>query len=71
MARVARGRIVLLTWDPAAGDFWLATDYFPEIVEMDRPVFPTMACGFGFLEVYLASSRRWTPSTAILAETQI
>lgn len=43
MARVARGRVVLLTWDPAACEFWLVDDYFPEIMLIDRAIFPTMA----------------------------
>jgi len=42
MARVARGRVVLLTWDPAACEFWLVSDYFPQILEIDRTLFPTM-----------------------------
>lgn len=41
LRRVARGRVVLLTWDPAAPGFWL-TDYFPEILDVDRRIFPTM-----------------------------
>lgn len=42
-ARVARQRVVLLTWDPAAEPFWLTRDYFPEFIEADRRVFPAMA----------------------------
>src|SRR2546428_1156952 len=42
LARVARGRIVILTWDPATSGFWLVDDYFPEIVEIDRPIFPSI-----------------------------
>lgn len=42
MARVARGPVVLLTWDPAACEFWLVEDYFPEIMLIDRAIFPTM-----------------------------
>lgn len=41
LARVAR-RPVVLTWDPAAPGFWLVDDYFPAIVEMDRPIFPAI-----------------------------
>src|SRR5438128_11961089 len=33
LARVARDRIVILTWDPATSGFWLVDDYFPEIVD--------------------------------------
>lgn len=46
MARVARRRAVLLTWDPAFFEssnrsFWLL-DYFPESLELDRKIFPTL-----------------------------
>lgn len=40
MARVARKRVVLLTWVPDARPFWLTTDYFPEIAEHDARIFP-------------------------------
>jgi SAM-dependent methyltransferase len=43
LARVARRRVVVLTWDPGAPGFWLVDDYFPEILALDRPIFPTMA----------------------------
>jgi len=33
---------VILTWDPATSGFWLVDDYFPEIVEIDRPIFPSI-----------------------------
>lgn len=42
-ARVARQRIVLLTWDPAADAFWLHQDYLPAFVEADRTMFPPLA----------------------------
>jgi SAM-dependent methyltransferase len=43
LRRVARRRIVILTWDPTAlGDFWLTIEYFPEIIEFDLPRFPSM-----------------------------
>jgi len=42
LARVARLRIVLLTWDPAAPNFWLVDDYFPALAAIDRPIFPTI-----------------------------
>lgn len=41
MRRVARDRVVLLTWDPSAPGFWL-TDYFPEILAIDREIFPSL-----------------------------
>jgi SAM-dependent methyltransferase len=40
MARVARKRVVLLTWVPDSAPFWLTEDYFPEITARDRRVFP-------------------------------
>jgi SAM-dependent methyltransferase len=42
LARVARERVVIVTWDPEARyAFWLIDEYFPEIVEIDRRIFPT------------------------------
>ena len=44
LRRVARRRVVLLTWDPdSRGEFWLTTEYFPEILDLDLPRFPSMA----------------------------
>jgi SAM-dependent methyltransferase len=40
LARVARQRVVLLTWVPDAAPFWLTADYFPEIAAHDRTIFP-------------------------------
>ena len=43
LGRVARERVVVLTWDPAAtSGFWLVDDYFPEMVAIDREIFPTL-----------------------------
>lgn len=39
-ARVARDRVAILTWDPAAPGFWLVQEYFPELHELDRRLFP-------------------------------
>jgi SAM-dependent methyltransferase len=41
-ARVARDRVVIMTWDPDAEGFWLVRDYFPDILEIDRRIFPSM-----------------------------
>jgi SAM-dependent methyltransferase len=41
LRRAARQRTVILTWDPAHEGFWL-TDYFPEILEIDRRIFPSL-----------------------------
>jgi SAM-dependent methyltransferase len=42
MRRVARERVVILTWDPEHPAFWLINDYLPEILEIDRRDFPTL-----------------------------
>src|SRR5262249_5997 len=34
--------LVIVTWDPSATGFWLVEDYFPEIVDIDRKIFPTI-----------------------------
>jgi ubiquinone/menaquinone biosynthesis C-methylase UbiE len=40
LSRVARERIVLLTWDPSNAGFWLMRDYFPEFLEADQERLP-------------------------------
>jgi len=55
LARVARHRVVLLTWDPAAPNFWLVDDYFPALAAIDRPIFPTideLRGAFAHMEVH-------------------
>ena len=42
LRRVARERVVILTWDPEHAPFWLIQDYLPEIHEIDRRDFPTL-----------------------------
>jgi SAM-dependent methyltransferase len=42
LKRVARRRVVLFTWDPASPSFWLTDEYFPALVTIDRPIFPTI-----------------------------
>lgn len=42
MRRVARGPIVILTYDPAFRDFWLL-DYFPELATLDDAKMPKLA----------------------------
>lgn len=42
LARSARRRVVLLTWDPSTTGFWLVDDYFPEVLTIDRQIFPTL-----------------------------
>jgi len=41
LRRAARRKVVILTFDPAVGGFWL-TDYFPEILEIDRQIMPSL-----------------------------
>jgi SAM-dependent methyltransferase len=41
--RVARDRVVLLTWDPFAESFWLTRDYLPQITAVDRERFSSIA----------------------------
>ncbi len=55
LARVARRRVVIVTWDPATSGFWLVEDYLPEIVEIDRRIFPSIeefTRAFGRVEVH-------------------
>jgi SAM-dependent methyltransferase len=41
LRRVASGRVVILTYDPrVSGEMWLMKDYFPEVDELDRRIFP-------------------------------
>jgi SAM-dependent methyltransferase len=42
MQRVAKSQVVLLTWDPDHHGFWLVQEYFPEILEIDRAIFPSL-----------------------------
>lgn len=54
MRRVARDRIVFVTWDPAHEGFWLTEDYFPDILTLDRKNFPRLnefERAFGDIEV--------------------
>ncbi len=44
LRRVACRRVVIVTWDPGSlGEFWLTSEYFPGILDLDRPRFPSMA----------------------------
>jgi SAM-dependent methyltransferase len=43
LGRVARERVVVLTWDPRARfAFWLVDEYFPDLLTLDRTIFPTL-----------------------------
>lgn len=44
MRRVARGPVVILTFDPLVKrDFWLLAEYLPETAELDQQIFPPPA----------------------------
>ena len=54
LRRVVRRRVVVFTWEPGSrGEFWLTTEYFPEILDLDLPRFPSMAV----LEQHLGAIR--------------
>lgn len=40
--RISRHRVVMMTWDPDHSGFWLVQRYFPEILEVDRAIFPRL-----------------------------
>jgi SAM-dependent methyltransferase len=42
LRRVARGPVVILTFDPrVSGEMWLMADYLPEVAALDHRIFPT------------------------------
>lgn len=41
--RVARKKIAILTWNPESDGFWLTQQYFPQILEIDQKIFPTLS----------------------------
>lgn len=42
LRRVARGPVVILTYDAAvSGAMWLMADYLPEVAELDHQIFPS------------------------------
>lgn len=44
LRRVARGPVVILTYDPeVSGAMWLMAEYLPEVAELDRRTFPPLA----------------------------
>ena len=40
LKRVAKDRVVILTWEPPETPFWLTSDYVPHFLEYDRKTFP-------------------------------
>ena len=62
LRRVARKRVVLLTWDPECDEqFWLTRDYLPEALAVDRARFPKLTVLEKFLGP-LAVSRLLIPA---------
>jgi SAM-dependent methyltransferase len=57
MRRVARWRVVLLTWVPDGPPFWLTHDYFPEIMAHDRTIFPDTEALTQMLERLIGPTR--------------
>jgi SAM-dependent methyltransferase len=50
LRRVARGPIVILTYDPQiSNQMWLTADYLPEVADMDRRIFPSLDTLAGWL----------------------
>jgi SAM-dependent methyltransferase len=43
LCRVARKRVVILTWEPDSPEFWLTQEYFPGIRTKDNGRFPTVS----------------------------
>jgi hypothetical protein len=44
LRRVARGPVVVVTYDPAvSGEMWLVRDYLPEVAALDLRIFPPPA----------------------------
>jgi SAM-dependent methyltransferase len=43
LRRVARDRVVILSFDTQLKSFWLIEDYFPEIADVDRASMPSLA----------------------------
>src|SRR5262249_22256899 len=42
-ARSARRNVTILTWDPEFRGFWLTRDYFPDLLEIDKRIFPSIS----------------------------
>lgn len=40
--RVATDKFVAVSWNPESKPFWLTRDYFPEMIEVDRQIFPSV-----------------------------
>ncbi len=40
--RVATEKFIAITWNPDSDPFWLTRDYFPEIFDLDKRIFPNI-----------------------------
>ena len=49
LRRVARDRVVILSFDTEVKSFWLIEDYFPQIAEIDRESMPSIGALGGVL----------------------
>ena len=56
MRRVAGQRVVLLTFDVEAPEFWLTRDYFPALSALDREIMPRLGAMAGELGAFQATS---------------
>jgi len=57
MRRVARGPVVILTYDAeVSARMWLMADYLPEVADLDRRIFPTAETVAGWLDGDLSVS---------------
>ena len=41
-ARTSKREVAIFTWDPETPGFWLTQEYFSELLELDRRIFPSM-----------------------------
>jgi SAM-dependent methyltransferase len=58
MRRVARGPVVILTYDAdVSARMWLMSDYLPEVADLDRRIFPTAETVAGWLDGDLSVSQ--------------
>ena len=59
MRRVARGPVVILTFDPeVSARMWLMADYLPEVAELDRRIFPALETLSRWLDAKVVTVRQ-------------
>jgi SAM-dependent methyltransferase len=65
MRRVARGNVVIVTYDPqVSARLWLVADYFPEVAELDHATFPLpeeVVCWLGAAQIEVVPIPADTP----------